>query len=701
MFQIWVSAEPGGDVLTMWASLVDASTLDVVRQTSFDVRPGYFPASRSLMFPEYVVPDGQRLLLQLQVAEHEHNYVVYRLTQPRSDLANLMLNGVPDAGSGPLTFVHLRTGSGMRAAIDGEPAERIRAVLAFVFSVLTISMYLCALGSAQRFFSLARNFAQPRLNQVQRMFVSDPVRDSNDQPTRIRRVLSVPWYPWAVATVPILNFLVSNPLHFSVSEAAIPLAVALLVVTVLVAGLRLVFVDWHRPAAIVSCVVAIFFAYGHIERVFHGLVHETLFFAAAVTLAAAGAVLASRARRVATRSTQFFNLTAAVVLAFPVASLAAGMIASYRPAPASQLSSLDDLASHLLPEGIPVVDSQKPDVYYIILDCYSRHDTLGNFDNSDFLNGLRSRGFYVAMQATSNYNISIQSIPSSLNMSYLDDLGDRTPRSKQDLVDASHWNALAAILKRLGYTYVHLESGHILTDRAPLADVAFTFTPSGSLVRSEVRADAGPPSLISSEKFIRHLLVTTAAKTILSANFSIGSDVSPYDWWSPHRALQMFDVLAGEMPYAGPKFVFAHIVKPHLPATFDQYGNHVASQSYYDSLDDSHDPDVPNAYVGQLIYINSLVLEAVDGILESSDRRAIIAIASDHSCGEQGTERDYPILAAFHLPDDGDVDLYHSITSVNHFRYILDHYFDLGIGMAEDLQIINNVDKYNFTANNR
>ena len=696
-------------MLTMWASLVDAATLDVVRQTSFDVRPGYFPAPRSLLFPGYTVPDGQRLFLQLQVAEHEHNYVVYRLTQPRSDLANLMLNGVPDAGGGPLTFAHLRTGSGLRAAIAGEPSARIRAVLAFVFSVLTIGMYLCALGSARRFFALARNVVQPRLNRVQRMFVADAVRDSDDRTTGIRRLWSAPWYPWAAATVPILNFLSSNPLHFSMSEAAIPLATALLVVTVLVAGLRLVFADWHRPAAIVSCVVAVFFAYGHIERVFHDLVNEALFFAAAVTLAAAAAALASRARRLVRRSTQFLNLTAAVVLAFPVASLAAGMIASCRPAPASQLGSLDDLASHLLPDGIPSVDSRKPDVYYIILDGYARHDALGEFDNSKFIDNLRSRGFYLARKATSNYKSSIHSIPSSLNMSYLDELGDRTPRTRQDLIELSYWNSLAAILKGLGYTYVHLESGYIATDKSPLADVVITFTKSGALVREEEDQldgfHAGSFNVVASERFIRHLLATTAARPILGGNFSAGSDVSPYGWWSPHRALQMFDTLSNPMPYAGPKFVFAHIVKPHLPAVFDQYGNHVVGQTFYDSLDDSHDPDVPDAYTGQLIYINTLALKAIDGILEHSDRQAIIVVAADHGRGEG--EQDvyrrhrYDILAAFHLPNGGNDGLYPSMSSVNHFRYILDRYFDLGIGLAEDRKIIHDSDEYNFTTNNR
>ena len=38
-FHIWVSAEPGGDRVTVWASLVDASTREVLRQTSINAAP--------------------------------------------------------------------------------------------------------------------------------------------------------------------------------------------------------------------------------------------------------------------------------------------------------------------------------------------------------------------------------------------------------------------------------------------------------------------------------------------------------------------------------------------------------------------------------------------------------------------------------------------------------------------------------------
>lgn len=70
------------------------------------------------------------------------------------------------------------------------------------------------------------------------------------------------------------------------------------------------------------------------------------------------------------------------------------------------------------------------------------------------------------------------------------------------------------------------------------------------------------------------------------------------------------EFLSNQTNSENPKFVFAHILKPHLPATFDQYGNYLDS-----GFDESHDPSIQNAYIGQLIYVNKMVLNTVDSIL--------------------------------------------------------------------------------------
>ena len=75
------------------------------------------------------------------------------------------------------------------------------------------------------------------------------------------------------------------------------------------------------------------------------------------------------------------------------------------------------------------------------------------------------------------------------------------------------------------------------------------------------------------------------------------------------------------------------------------------------------------------------MLEVIDAILDDYEEPPIIVIAGDH--GHEPPFRN-DILAAFLLPDGGESAVYPSITSVNHFRAILDYYFGLNLGLLED-----------------
>ena len=697
-FQIWVSSEPGGAHVTLEASLVEASTRKVIRQTSIEVTPGYIPASRTLLFPHYVVPEGQQLLVQLQVADFEHNYVVYRLTASQPGLANLALNGVPDVGSGPLAFTHLWTGSGLRAAAIGDLSSRIRLALAVASGGLAVLAHPSVGTRLRRMGATVRNMAR-RPKAWRRSRVRSGAEPAAGLPqTTAGRFLSTPWYPWPAAAVPILHFLGSNSLHFTLGEAVVPIGIAMLVVTGSVVCAWLLLKDWHRAAAAITAVTVVFFAYGHVERALESRVDEGLLFPAAVVLGAVAVGIAVRAGALVARGTQFFNSMAAVLLVFPVVSLVAeGPWISDRTS-LSEPEMMDGLTSHLSPRALPRVGSRRPDIYCIILDAYARQDALGDFDNTDFLNELQRRGFYVATEATSNYKSTIHSLSSSLNMEYLDGLGKRVPTTTEEGINVLNNNALAAIVKELGYTYVHLESGNVISSKAPLSDILVTFTPAGVVVDSGAEetlhshyARADGDNSILKGGFLRALVETTALRPVAGHRFQPGED-SPYDWWAADRTLQMFDFLSGPINVGGPKFVFAHIVKPHRPATFDRYGNRTRGASDSDEFSDSHDPTVPDAYIGQLIFINSLVLKMIDGIFTNHDDDPIIVIAGDH--GRSGEYPRHATLAAFHLPDGGSDALYSSISSVNHFRAILDFYFGLDLGLLEDLQLEHTVDQF-------
>ena len=680
-FHVWVSAEPGGDRVTVWASLVDASTREVLRQTSINAAPDAVAVRSKLDFPSYVIPSGQRLLLQLQVADFEKNYVIYKLADADLGFMRVAVNGVSDVADGPLAFTHTINGSGLRTAILGDRSARIRLVLAASITVFALLMHPRIGPRLRRGGSRLRRQIRHASGSVTR-FVRPVDRPSGDQSaSRFDRVLHVPWYPWPAASIPILHFVSQNSLHFAVADAIVPLAFVLMCVTGGMVVLRLALRDWHRSGLMTVVVLVTFFGYGHIAHAVDDRVDERVFFATAVVVAGALIALVARAAGTAPRWTRFLNLVSVVLLTLSVGSMMSNRLDSLLRAQPSEAAT-NELVAHLLPDGIPEVNSPRPDIYYIILDEYTRDDALGEFDNSEFIGELENRGFFVASQATSNYNSSIESIPSSLNLSYLDDLGQRSPESDADLVGLVHYNALAAILKHIGYAYVHLESGHAVTDEAPLADQFVAFMRSGTQVRVDGRKSGSSDVEIVSREFTCELARTTLLWPAFNRCF-LAEDDTIFEWWSPIRALRMFEFLSSPIDVRGPVFVFAHIVKPHPPATFDRYGNYVSGNSVYDEFDDRHDPSVPSAYIGQLIYVNSLVLDMIDSIIRNSETEPIIVLAGDHG---RHHDRHYGhfVLAAFHLPAGGNAAVYPSISSVNHFRVILNYYFGLGVTLVDD-----------------
>ena len=688
--QIWVSAEPGGADVRVLAALVAGPASVPVRQTALEVPPGLLPIPRTLAFATYFPDSSEDLRLQLQVSSTESNYVEFGVSPPHPYLNTPSLNGDPDAASGPIAYELLRNGSGLRAAAAGEGSARVRLVIAVAIGALALAANPRVSIRAQRItgraIELARRVGRRRATWARRFRAAEPEPGMAGAGSANRAGLPLPWYPWLIVAFPVLHFLASNPLQFRPIEAVVPLIAALIVATLLVLGFRLVLKDWHRPAALTALSAAIFFAYGHVANAMEAWADDRVLFPVAVVLGAVAAWAVIRCAITPARTTRYFNVTAAVLLAFPLVGLAFETAASVGQSPRPPSEVVEELATDLLPDEVPRAETRRPDIYFVIFDEYGRQDALGEFDNAPFLGELEDRGFYIASQATSNYMFSSQSIASTVNMSYPDDLGRRTASSMRELVSVGQTHTLGAILKQLGYTYVHLASGFPITDEAPLADVVVTFTRSG--VRStgagaHQNADNSPgPSLVG--RFAREFIQTTALRPLLSADFSPDANV-PFPWWHPDRAKQTFEFLSMPIAVDGPKFVFAQVLKPHKPANFDQYGN-VAATDIHDGFTDEHDPSVPDAYIGQLIYINSMILTMVDGIIGNADVDPIIVLTSDH-----GRRGDYPvhaILAAYHLPEGGDRALYSSISAVNQFRVILDYYFGLGLGLLEDASFV-------------
>jgi hypothetical protein len=93
-------------------------------------------------------------------------------------------------------------------------------------------------------------------------------------------------------------------------------------------------------------------------------------------------------------------------------------------------------------------------------------------------------------------------------------------------------------------------------------------------------------------------------------------------------------------------------------------------------------------------YLNSLVMEVIDEILQNSTSEPIIFLQADHGskvykeaqpAPEIQCRLNLPILNAYYFPeDDAQRRLYQTISPVNSFRILLNEYFDEELELLHD-----------------
>jgi hypothetical protein len=140
--------------------------------------------------------------------------------------------------------------------------------------------------------------------------------------------------------------------------------------------------------------------------------------------------------------------------------------------------------------------NSRPDIYYIILDGYGREDTLQeylHFDNSQFIDFLESRGFDVADRSQANYNHTIYSISSSLNMNYI------APTSQPVNLTAFMESAISenwvrSFLTGLGYQFITFYTPYMFTDITD-ADIYFPLRGQSGLGATRLEELLSPGSL--------------------------------------------------------------------------------------------------------------------------------------------------------------------------------------------------------------
>lgn len=386
-----------------------------------------------------------------------------------------------------------------------------------------------------------------------------------------------------------------------------------------------------------------------------------------------------RAPRDFTVLTSILNIGVLVVAIQPIYK-----VLTYQNGPAQNRP----LPVQLYPDHTPPIRSTKRDVWHLVFDRYGGNETLQQvygFDNEPFLQALETRGFFVARNAAANYQRTAHSLASVYNMDYLGTLSEATGGKSSDWVPVYRLlsdNRVNRFFGTSGYRYIHLGSWWNPTRQQPYAD--------------ENRNLRDMPEL---------------ARMILNIS-TVGRLAEAFNWGPAHgrgdqcaRIKYKFEQLEALAQDPDSTFVTAHILLPHPPYVIDAEGNCMDLKTVESRSRQTN-------YLGQLKYANQRILELVDKIISNSASPPIIVIQSDEgpwperlAGDERFLGRDAPatnwtelstaelrekmlVLNAMYLPEINTQHLPDTLSPVNTYRLIFDHYFGTRLGLIPDQHFI-------------
>lgn len=304
-------------------------------------------------------------------------------------------------------------------------------------------------------------------------------------------------------------------------------------------------------------------------------------------VAIAAMLLLRRSHRTFVGATKALNRFAAVLVLVAFASCATTL-----------LRQMGNGADFLSKPGELVAVKQGtdlPDIYFILCDAYPRADYLQDYfgyDNRPFLDGLRKRGFFVAKNSRSNYPNTLPSLASTFNLDYLDNAlaTEGWDGEYPQLLDLIRDNAAVRQLKSAGYEYVVPASG-LFPRELPTAD---RFIHPGDSPYTEYQ---------------QRLIDMTPIRSVMNR-------LKKERWH--HRVPFVLDTLENLERDKRPMFVYAHLLAPHLPHSYDADGRILTTI-----------PPYKEGWRQVTTFINRRLLEVVDRIL-ARNPNSVIIVQGDH-----------------------------------------------------------------------
>jgi hypothetical protein len=481
----------------------------------------------------------------------------------------------------------------------------------------------------------------------------------------IQLLKKAPWHLFLFSIYPILELWLLNIEQVSSRVIFRPMFFALIGAILLWRLSAFILKDAKRAAILTTIFIIAFFTYGHVYLLLKNVQiagtlvfrHRTLF-VLWVLIGVLAYFLIKKSKRIDAIHSALNWMSVLLMLIFSVELINFQL---------TQIQSVPKPDKLTYSSQAPDTLTGLPDVYYIILDGYGRSDMLKQemgYDNSAFISGLEELGFYVAEHSQSNYSQTTLSLGSSLNYDYLETLGvtiDEDKLVRRDVYSLISDNSIRGYLEERGYKTVAFATGFVWSE---FKDAEYFLQPE-------------PGAKLNEFEYL--LLQTTMVRIPLDYKRLFKTDLR--NELFRERTEFTLEKLKTIPSISGPKFVFAHILVPHLPFVFGANGED-AEMDFKPELEYTEEEFI-YGYTNQVTFVNKQVLEVVRELIEKSQVPPIIIIQGDHGFGRFGREARMRILNAYYLPGQPDV-LYDTISPVNSFRVVLNTYFDQSLPILED-----------------
>ena len=320
-------------------------------------------------------------------------------------------------------------------------------------------------------------------------------------------------------------------------------------------------------------------------------------------------------------------------------------------------------------QNVPILEKEvvsKPDVFTIILDEFSGNEQLKmdfGYNLNSFNQNLEDRGFVIPKITLSNYPNTALSMPSLLNMSYLDFLTVEFDEKSKDMrtpLKLKNQNKVMKIFKTNGYEITTFYGGLDATGDALLVDEKLC---SFGTINTDLR-----------KNFVLTYLPITYFNNILLDNFQYEKLECIFSY------IDDYDTIESQ-----PRYVHAHLRLPHHPFLYDSDGNKVTK---------IHEENDKVAYLEQLKFTEKKVLKLIDTIQEENSQ-AVIILLSDHGYrpyinwenpSDDDLIRGFSVITAFNFPEK-EIRNMEKSSLVNVFRIFFNEYFNYDLEILPDKQI--------------